>query len=349
VKSLYIHEGEEEMKRILFIILAVVAVFLVIGFTFSMTTLRSPRLLDNASSGVSPFGYGGGAPAVEAPMPAADSFAAEESARQALSNSDTQQQTQERLVIQNADLAIVVKDPRARMQEISDLATEFGGFVVSSNLYQSFTPAGKEIPEASIVIRVPVERLDEALAKIKEGAVDVDYENRSGEDVTNVYVDLQSQLRAKQAAEAKLLEIMEDATRAEDVLAIYIQVQSVQTEIEVLKGQIKYYEESAALSAISVRLIAEEGTQPIEVGPWKPEGAAKDAIQDLIFFFQGFVDFLIRFVLLTLPALVLIAIPLFLLYLGGRAIFRRFNKSSGRGGKTAVAQYLEKDNPENDK
>ena len=43
--------------------------------------------------------------------------------------------------------------------------------------------------------------LDEALAEIKEGAVDVDYENRSGQDVTNIYVDLQSQLRAKQAAE----------------------------------------------------------------------------------------------------------------------------------------------------
>jgi len=93
-----------------------------------------------------------------------------------------------------------------------------------------------------------------------------------------------------------------------------------------LKGQIKYLEESADLSAISVRLIAEEGTQPIEIGPWKPEGAAKDAIQDLIFFFQNFVDFLIRFVLYNLPALILIGIPLYLVFLGGRALFRRFRK-----------------------
>src|SRR3990170_4326217 len=140
------------------------------------------------------------------------------------------------------------------MQQISDLAKEFGGFVVSSNLYQSFTGLGKEVPEASIVIRVPSERLDEALA------------------------------------------------------------------------QIKYYEESAMLSAISVRLIAEEGTQAIEVGPWKPEGAAKDAIQDLIFFLQNFVDFLIRFVLYNLPALILIGIPLYLVFLAGRALFRRSRK-----------------------
>jgi cytochrome c-type biogenesis protein CcmH/NrfF len=140
-------------------------------------------------------------------------------------------------------------------------------------------------------------------------------------------VDLQSRLKAKQAAEAKLLEIMEQATRAEDVLAIYLQVQTVQTEIEQLKGQIQYLEESSAMSSISVRLIAEAGTQPIEIGPWKPEGAAKEAIQDLIFFVQNFADFLIRFVLLTLPALILIAIPLLLVYLVGRAIYRRTRRS----------------------
>jgi hypothetical protein len=47
----------------------------------------------------------------------------------------------------------------------------------------------------------------------------------------------------------------------------------------------------------------------------------------LIFFFQNFVDFLIRFVLLTLPALILIAIPLFLVYLAGRAVYRRVRRS----------------------
>ncbi len=140
-------------------------------------------------------------------------------------------------------------------------------------------------------------------------------------------MDLKAQLKAKEAAEKKLLEIMDQAVRAEDVLATYVQVQTVQTEIEQLKGQIKYLEESAALSAISVRLIAEEGTQPIEVGPWKPEGAAKEAIQDLIFFFQNFVNFLIRFILLTLPALILIAIPLYLIFLAGRGVYRRFRRS----------------------
>jgi hypothetical protein len=118
------------------------------------------------------------------------------------------------------------------------------------------------------------------------------------------------------------------------VLAVYLQVQGIQTEIEQLTAQIKYLEESAALSAISVRLIAEAGTQPIQVGPWTPTGTAREAIQDLIFFFQNFVEFLIRFVLYTLPALILIAIPLYLVYLGGRAVYRRFRKERVAGEET---------------
>jgi len=320
------------MKRPLFIILTVIALFLV--FSFSFTSMMRQRG-DNAVYSPS-FGFGGGAApvepaAVEAPaLPATDFYTPEEAARQSVDNSVVQQQGQDRLVIKNADLAIVVKDPAARMKQISAMAAEMGGFVVSSNLYQSYYgPNSIEVPEATIVIRVPSERLDEALERIKEGAVDVDHENISGQDVTSQYVDLQSQLKAKQAAEKKLLEILDQAQRAEDVLAVYLQVQSIQTEIEMLKGQIKYLEESAALSSISVRLIAEESAQPIIVGPWTPGGAVKEAIEDLIRFVQNFVDFLIYFVLSILPALILIAIPVYLVYLAGRAVYRRINKSKG--------------------
>lgn len=314
------------MKRPILIILSVIIVFVLLGT--AVTYLFGPRYGQTFSSVSPEFGSGGGAVPAEAPMPATDLFAAEE-ARQSVDNAVVSQQAaQERLVIGNADLAIVVKDPTARMKQISALAAEMGGYVVSSNLSQSYYgPNSIEVPEATIVIRVPSERLDEALERIKEGAVDINYETTSRQDVTSQYVDLQSQLKAKQAAEKKLLEILDQAIRAEDVLAIYLQVQQVQSEIEVLKGQIKYYEESAALSSISVRLIAEESAQPIEIGPWTPSGAAKEAIQDLIIFFQNFVDFLIYFVLSILPALILIAIPVYLVYLAGRAIYRRVNKS----------------------
>ena len=334
-------------KTLITIALTTVSVLVLVAIFASMSFGTATRSFNTG------FG-GGGAPeaeyyALEAPVaaPAFDAVGAplvgggdgSEIAKTIEQSTGNIADNGNRLVIRNADLALVVKDPKASMAEITKLAAEMGGFVVSSNLYQSYYgPNNSEVPEASSTIRVPVEKLDEALGSIKEGVVDVNYENVTGQDVTGEYVDLQSRLTAKQAAEKKLLQILDAAEKSEDVLAIYLQIQNVQTEIEILKGQIKYYEESAALSAISVRLIAEAGTQPITVGPWTPTGTAKEAVQDLIYFFQNFVEFLIRFVLYNLPALILIGIPLFLVFLGGRAIFRRVKKT-----KVVVEEQEEKE------
>jgi len=329
-------------KTLTTIALTTVVVLTLIGLVSSLFGRRVNNTFNTISREL-PSGYGGGQPEFYAEAPAMDMPALMEPMSAPLvgsgggDGSDIAKVAEQasniadngnRLVIRNADLAIVVKDPKASMAEITKLAETMGGFVVSSNLYQSYYgPNNTEVPEATITIRVPVEKLDEALGSIKADVVDVNYENVTGQDVTGEYVDLQSRLTAKQAAEKKLLQILDAAEKSEDVLAIYMQIQNVQTEIEILKGQIKYYEESAALSAISVRLIAEAGTQPISVGPWTPTGTAKEAVQDLIYFFQNFVEFLIRFVLYNLPALILIGIPLFLVFLGGRAIFRRVKKS----------------------
>ncbi len=216
--------------------------------------------------------------------------------------------TVERMVIRNADLSVVVKDPEKSMEEIGKMAEAMGGYVISSNLYQSYTPSGLPVPEASVSVRVPAEKLDEALKKIKDSAVEVQNENVSGQDVTSQYVDLESQLKNLEAAEAQLVEIMSKATTTEDVMNVFNQLTSIRGQIEVIKGQMKYFEESAALSAVTVRLVAEEVIQPIEVGGWQIKGWARDAVQSLLIFLQNFTRFLITFIISGLPQLLVIAL-----------------------------------------
>jgi hypothetical protein len=243
----------------------------------------------------------------------------------------------ERIVIQNADLSIVVSDVEGRMKEIQTMAEKMGGFVVSSNLYQTYTSNSVLVPEATITIRVPAENLDKALETIKKDAVDVQSETRSGQDVTAEYVDLKSRLKNYEAAERELSELLENAATSEDVINIFNQLAYYREQIELTKGQIKYYEEAAALSAISIRLVAEETIQPIEIAGWEPQGVARDAIQDLIYFWQDFVDFLIYFTLNTLPRLITVAIPLYLVFLAVRAIYRKM-----RGNKKVETKEEEK-------
>jgi hypothetical protein len=305
------------MKRTLFLLMLVSLV----GLSACQSAAKAPSPaampLVDSSAGMPRQAVGAAPSAQEAFAPQGE-LAMSETANAAASV--------DRLVIRNADLSIVVKDVNGRVKAIQDMANAMGGFVVSANTYQTTARDGTQAPQAQVVVRIPQEKLQDALDQIKHDTVEVQNESQSGQDVTDQYVDLQSRLKAKQAAETKLLAIMDDATKTEDVLAVYSQLQQIESDIEVLKGQIKYTEQAAALSAITVNIIAEESVKPLEVGGWKPQGVARDAIQSLIFYLQDFVDFMIRFVLLILPVLITILVPLFLLFLLLRWLVRRIRK-----------------------
>ncbi len=277
----------------LFIFLAIFA--LMFSACAAAAPTQSPGgLLDLASGSAPP------APAMEAPAPRAP-----EAASQVAKNA----QPVERIIIQNGNITIVVVDPAQSMETIKQMAKEMGGFVVSANLYKETLSSGAEAPRASITIRVPAERIDEALRRIRsESSQEPINETISSQDVTSEYVDLQSRLRNLEAAEAELQKIMESAKRTEDVLAVYNQLVQIREQIETVKGQIQYYEQSAALSAISVELVADEAIQPLQIGGWQPQGVAKSAVEALIKTMQFLVNFLIWVVIYLLPVLLVLFI-----------------------------------------
>ena len=177
-------------------------------------------------------GYAAEAPAATAaPMEAARAVAYDAANAQSAVVGD-------RLVIKNANLSLVVKDPAEAVEGISALAESLGGFVVNSNVYQtSVDEQGNKIMQANVSIRVPADKLQTALAQLKGMAVAVNSENTSGEDVTAQYTDLESRLRNLEAAETQLQKIMDRATKTEDVLSVYSQLIAIRDQIEQVKGQ----------------------------------------------------------------------------------------------------------------
>ncbi len=221
-------------------------------------------------------------------------------------------QVQERMVIMNVDLTIVIPDPQAKMDQITAMAEALGGFVVSMNMYQTYLFEGGTAPEGYVSIRVPADKLESALGQIKANVVEVRSLVRSGQDVTASYVDLKSRLSAMEDARDQLKTIMDAATKTEDVLSVFNQLQYYNEQIELTKGQMKYYEEASAYSLINITLIAEETIKPLEIGPWTPKGAAQDAYKALINFLRNFVEFMIWFVVVVLPIVIIVVGPIVL-------------------------------------
>lgn len=233
----------------------------------------------------------------------------------------------ERVVIKNANLSIVVKDPTSAMKTVSEMADKMGGFVVSSNLYKTTTSQGIEVPAANITVRVPADQLDQAMEDIKRlvdnPIEDVLSENVSGQDVTQEFTDLNSRLDNLKRAEAQLQEILGSATKTEDVLAVFNQLKQVREEIEVLQGQINYYKEASRLSSISVNIQAKASVDPLTIGGWQPVGVARDAVQALINALKFLVNAVIWILIFFLPVFLVITIPAWLII---RAIVRAVRK-----------------------
>lgn len=240
--------------------------------------------------------------------------------------------TDQRIVIMNASISVIVKDPAIAMDSITKMANEMGGFIVNSNLYKTYTEDGVEVPEATITVRVPSEKLNIAMDQIKglveDSQKDIRSENIQGSDVTREYTDLQSRLKNLENTETRLLEIMDSAVKTQDVLAVHNELTQVGEQIEVIKGQIKYYDEASALSAIDVNIVAQESIEPLTVGGWEPKGIAQDALQSLVDALKSIATAAIWIVLFVIPVLIIIAIPFVAIFFIIRWIIRSIKRKN---------------------
>ena len=184
--------------------------------------------------------------AVAAPSaPAAKALVCDESAAE-LTEEDVAFVSQQRIIIRTVDMSLEVAEISATFDGVADLAKEFGGWVVSSDKSRKHA--------AFISVRVPAERLDEAILRLRGMAVDVDSEVTSSRDVTDEYVDLTARLTNMEATQAALVRMLDRADKVEDALRVQTELTRVQEEIERLSGRIKFLEQTSAFSLVNVSL-----------------------------------------------------------------------------------------------
>lgn len=212
----------------------------------------------------------------------------------------------ERLVIKSGTLSLLVKAVRESVDQMQKLAADLEGFVVDSQI--TVVDEKKENLRATVTIRVPSEKFDEALKTLKDSALKVTSERTSGQDVTEEYTDLQSRLRNLEATEAQLLKIMERAGEIKDVLSVQQELTRVREQVEKTKGRIKFLEESAAMSRITAHFATEEEELPIVEEGWRPLATAKAALRTLVSFGQAVADKLIFALVFFSPVIVIVLV-----------------------------------------
>jgi hypothetical protein len=98
-------------------------------------------------------------------------------------------ESQNRIVIQNTNLSLKVKNVADTIKSILSSAQSFGGFLVDSYLSQP-----EDAASGNISVRVPSDKRDQAIAAFKQFSSKVVSESVMGDDVTDQYVDLDTRL-----------------------------------------------------------------------------------------------------------------------------------------------------------
>lgn len=209
-------------------------------------------------------------------------------------------QPSERLIIRNGILRLTVQDTRAAQTEVEKVVSELtvkGAFIVSS---EERTNYEGQAPTIEITIRVPAEEFDAVMERVSKLAVKVDERSETADDVTAEYVDLNTRLESLEAARDRLMEIMKNSETAEELLLAEQQLTQRETEIESIKGRMKFLSESARLSSVSISLYPYLPSQPLD-DTWRPAETVRTAVDALVDSLRGFVEFLIIFAIAVLP------------------------------------------------
>ncbi len=241
---------------------------------------------------------------------------------------------QKRMIQKSASIQIQVMDPIASAEKLITLTEQMGGFVVSSSSTQERYSGDIYLPRANLTIRVPAEKLNETLEFIEnmtgDASKDVSNKRIYGVDITSDYVDTSSRLSSLEKTRDKLYEILDTAQNAEEALEVYQSIANVESDIEVYKGQIKYMEESVALSSIDVTISSIRPAPISTVTKWSLGDVFKDAFESLLDGCKSVIEFLIYFLIVVVPILILAAIPIVIIVFVVRKLIRSKKEKSGK-------------------
>jgi len=195
-----------------------------------------------------------------------------------LTQTDSTNASAERMVVQNSYLSLLVKDVRESGDKVLKYAKDNGGYMVTTSYNRP-----SESPFATITIRVPSAKFDDALNNFRSLALKVTNENLVGTDVTDQYEDIEARLETLEKTKAKFLSILEQAVDVDDLLRVNREIINIQTQIDSYRGRKLAMEKEVAMAKITVYLSTDELSLPYTPdNKFRPQVVFKLAVRSLL-------------------------------------------------------------------
>lgn len=162
-----------------------------------------------------------------------------------------------RMVVQNSNLSLLVKDVREAGGNIIGYAESKGGFMVETSYSRP-----EESPLGYISVRVPTASLNEALEYIRSQSIKVTNENLLGKDVTEQYINVEERIAALEKIKSRYESLLDNTSNVNELLNLQREIINTQTQIDNLLGQKKALEDNANFTKITIYLSTDELSLP---------------------------------------------------------------------------------------
>lgn len=201
------------------------------------------------------------APNLDSGMPAATS--------PSLENDPGSNLPEGRKLIRKVNMEIQTKNMDALLPEIESQVTALGGYLERKEIY-SGSGSTSAWRNANLTIRIPAAMADQFLEKIGTAA-NVTSLNETLTDVTLSYVATESRIKALEAEEARLLELMDQAKNLSELLEVEARLTDVISELESVESQLRLYDNQIDYTSISlsIRQVTEITTPEDEMTIWE--------------------------------------------------------------------------------
>ena len=157
-----------------------------------------------------------------------------------------------RKIIRDAYITMEVEDIEKSYDNILASLAKFGGYEAGRNMNASSTDY-RYAATNTATLKIPAEKLDSFLNELKKEG-EIKNSSISSADITDQYFDAQIRLTNLEKMLDKNYELFENATKVDDQLKIFREINEITTEIEQLKGRLRRWNDLVEYSTVTLNL-----------------------------------------------------------------------------------------------
>lgn len=159
----------------------------------------------------------------------------------------------DRKIIKNAYLSFESDKPAENVRTISQLVAKNQGYLISNNQSKL-----DNVNEFRINFKVPFQRFDAVLLEIEKNGGVLISKSVSSDDVTEEFIDNESQVKAQKELELRYLQLVKQAKTIKDMLEIEAKLSEVRGNIERIEGRQRFLQNNTQFSQFEITIIDRE-------------------------------------------------------------------------------------------